>query len=133
MKKYFALMLSIILVLACSFQVSASERSSGALGTCYITVSGTTSGIRVTFETNATASADKIGCKDIVLQEKVNGVWKAINIAEGYATGTSTYSGSAVYTSAVAGRTYRAYCTHYATWGSTTKTLSNSSGELVYN
>ena len=43
------------------------------------------------------------------------------------------YGGSVVYTNAVKGRSYRAHCTHYAKYGSTTKTLYGEVGPIVYN
>ena len=120
-------------MMACSLQSMAAESSVGSLYGCSISISCGTKGVGVSFETNSTTTADIIGCKDIILQEKVDGVWKDINISGGYASNASSYGASGVYTGAVKGRTYRAYCTHYATWGSTTKTLSTSTGEMVYN
>lgn len=133
MKKRIMLVLIIAMLLGMTLQVSASERSVGYMGDCTITVGCVSNGVSVTWQTTTTSSADVIGVKDIVLQEKVNGVWRDISINGGYKTNATSYGASAIYTSAVAGRTYRAYCTHYATWGSTTKTLSNSTGEMVYN
>ena len=68
-----------------------------------------------------------------VLQEKVNGVWKNINIAGGSEQNSYDYGGSVVYTNAVKGRSYRAHCTHYAKYGSITKTLYGEVGPIVYN
>ena len=84
-------------------------------------------------ETNSTTRADEIGVKDVVLQEKVNGVWKNINIAGGSEQNSYDYGGSVVYTNAVKGRSYRAHCTHYAKYGSTTETLYGEVGPIVYN
>lgn len=114
-------------------QVAAAEKSVGALTDCYIGIFSASNGVRITFETNSTTTADEIGCKDIVLQEKVNGSWRNITINGGSESNSSSYGASAVYTGAVKGRTYRAYCTHYAKYGSTTKTLYNETGEMVYN
>ncbi|HJA31361.1 MAG TPA: hypothetical protein H9956_06890 [Candidatus Eisenbergiella pullicola] len=133
MKKRIAVVLSIIFILGMTLQASAAEKSVGLLYNCYLTIGAEENGMRVIFETNSTTSADEIGCKDIVLQEKVNGDWRDIDINGGYERNSSSYGASAVYTGAVEGRTYRAYCTHYAKYGNTTKTLYNETGEMVYN
>ena len=133
MKKKMAVVLSIILLLSLTLQANAAEKSTGVLWNCIISIGPADNGVRVTFETHSTTEADEIGCKDIVLQEKVNGVWRDIDINGGYERNSSSYGGSAVYTGAVEGRTYRATCTHYAKYGSTTKTLENETGEMVYN
>lgn len=133
MKKVIAFILSLILMMGLAIQASAAAGSVGALTDCYLGVFVASNGVRITFETNSTTSADEIGCKDIVLQEKVNGDWRDIDINGGYERNSSSYGASAVYTGAVEGRTYRAYCTHYAKYGNTTKTLYNETGEMVYN
>ena len=122
-----------LLLLTLGMQVSAKETEVGALTDCELWIECASNGVRVTFLSNSTTEADEIGCKDIVLQEKVNGVWRNIDINGGYERNSSSYGGSAVYTGAVEGRTYRATCTHYAKYGSTTKTLENETGEMVYN
>lgn len=133
MKKRIAVVLSIIFILGMTLQASAAEKSVGLLYNCYLTIGAEENGMRVIFETNSTTSADEIGCKDIVLQEKVNGGWRDIDINGGSERNSTSYRASAVYTGAVEGRTYRAYCTHYAKYGNTTKTLYNETGEMVYN
>lgn len=133
MKKRIAVVMSLIFLLGMSMQASAAENNVGLLYNCIISVGIAENGVRVAFETHSTTEADEIGCKDIVLQEKVNGVWRDIDINGGYKRNSSSYGGSAVYTGAVEGRTYRATCTHYAKYGSTTKTLENETGEMVYN
>ena len=132
MKKRIAIVLSFIFLFGTTLQTNA-EANVGFFSDCYISVGVAENGVRVTFETHSTTEADEIGCKDIVLQEKVNGVWRDIDINGGYERNSSSYGGSAVYTGAVEGRTYRATCTHYAKYGSTTKTLENETGEMVYN
>ena len=121
------------MILGMAIQANAVGKNVGALTECYLGIFVATDGVRITFESNSTTEADEIGCKDIVLQEKVNGVWRDIDINGGYERNSSSYGGSAVYTGAVEGRTYRATCTHYAKYGSTTKTLENETGEMVYN
>ena len=135
MKRKVALFLSVIMILGMTLQVSATESNSniGELSECTIGISCKSNGVGITVSTSATAKADEIGCKDIVLEEKVGNTWVAINIPGGYETNSYDYDGGAVYTGAVKGRTYRAHCTHYARWGSTTKEQSNSIGEMVYN
>ena len=116
-----------------TLQVNANERTVGNLTDCTISIGNASNGIRVAFTTDSTTTADEIGCKDIVLQEKVNGGWRDIDINGGYERNSSSYGASAVYTGAVEGRTYRAYCTHYAKYEKKKKTLYNETGEMVYN
>ena len=121
-------------MLSClTLSVSAKEQTEGDLSDCSISISGVSSGVEVVLMTNSTETADEIGCKDIVLQEKVNGVWRDINIADSHISNDSHFGGNAIYTSAVKGRSYRAHCTHYAKWGGTTKTLYNETSSFVYN
>lgn len=131
MKKKITAILVIIMVLAMSIQVNAAEI--GSLSNSSISLGIASNGIRIICETNSTTRADEIGVKDVVLQEKVNGVWKNINIAGGSEQNSYDYGGSVVYTNAVKGRSYRAHCTHYAKYGSTTKTLYGEVGPIVYN
>lgn len=124
-------MLSMIIIMIFPIHVYAADV--GTLGNCNIGLSIASNGVRVSCDTNSSTRADEIGVKDIVLQEKVNGVWKNINIAGGSANNSYSYVGSVVYTNAVKGRSYRAHCTHYAKYGSTTKTLYGEVGPIVYN
>lgn len=133
MKKKIAVATLLVFLLGLSLQANAAEKSEGILWNCVISIGPADNGMRIIFETNSTTTADEIGCKDIVLQEKVNGSWRNITINGGSESNSSSYGASAVYTGAVKGRTYRAYCTHYAKYGSTTKTLYNETGEMVYN
>lgn len=131
MKKRIIAVLVVIMILAMSMQVSAAEI--GSLSDSSISLGIASNGIRIICETSSTTRADQIGVKDVVLEEKVNGVWKSINIAGGSESNSYTYMGSVVYTNAVKGRSYRAHCTHYAKYGSTTKTLYGEVGPIVYN
>ncbi len=131
MKKRIIVILATIMILAMSMQVNAAEV--GSLSDSSISLGIASNGIRIICETNSTTRADEIGVKDVVLQEKVNGVWKNINIAGGSEQNSYDYGGSVVYTNAVKGRSYRAHCTHYAKYGSTTKTLYGEVGPIVYN
>ena len=131
MRKRVIAIFVMIMMLAMSIQVSAAEI--GSLSNSSISLGIASNGIRVICETNSTTRADEIGVKDVVLQEKVNGIWKNINIAGGSEQNSYDYGGSVVYTNAVKGRSYRAHCTHYAKYGSTTKTLYGEVGPSVYN
>lgn len=133
MRKKLCSIITIILIMGSVLSVNAEERSTGSLTDCDISISCESNGVGIVFNTFSTTTADEIGCKDIVLQEKVNGSWRNITINGGSESNSSSYGASAVYTGAVKGRTYRAYCTHYAKYGSTTKTLYNETGEMVYN
>ena len=113
--------------------VPAYASEVGSLWDCNISLGIASNGLRIACDTNSTTRADEIGVKDIVLQEKVNGVWKNINISGGSERDSYDYTGSVVYTNAVKGRSYRAHCTHYAKYGSTTKTLYGEVGPIVYN
>lgn len=123
----------LVLVMGMSIQANAAERSGGSITTCDLGISCAANGVRVSCSTLASEKADEIGVKDVVLQEKVNGSWKNINISGGHETNSYSYGGSVVYTGAVKGRTYRATCTHYAKFGSTTQTTKSSTGEMVFN
>lgn len=131
MKRKKFLILALVLVVMMSITSYAAEI--GSLGDCSISLGIASNGLRIACDTNSTTRADEIGVKDIVLQEKVNGVWKNININGGSERDSYDYTGSVVYTNAVKGRSYRAHCTHYAKYGSTTKTLYGEVGPIVYN
>ena len=85
MKKKIILLLCIIMLMGMTLQVNANERTVGNLTDCTISIGNASNGIRVAFTTDSTTTADEIGCKDIVLQEKVNGGWRDIDINGGYA------------------------------------------------
>lgn len=131
MKKKILAILAMIMMLAMSIQVSAAEI--GSLSDSSISLGIASNGLRIICETNSTTRADEIGVKNIVLEEKVNGIWRSIDIAGGSESNSYTYMGSVVYTNAVKGRSYRAHCTHYAKYGSITKTLYGEVGPIVYN
>lgn len=131
MKKRFSLCLALVLVLGMTLQANAA---SGTLTDCIISVSCASNGVRVSFTANATTQANKVGCKDIVLQEKTGPLsWRTIDVEGGYATNSLIYAGSGTYTGATKGKTYRASCTFYAEFGDRTVTLKGSTGEMVYN
>lgn len=111
-----------------------ANAASGTLSNCILSISCASDGVKVSFSENATDQADVIGCKNIVLEEKT-GVfsWRQIDIQGGSVNKSYEYGGSATYTGATKGKTYRATCTHYAIFGGKTVTLPGSTGEMVYN
>ena len=131
MKRRIALLLSIVMILGMSLQASAADKV-GSLADCYIGVSVGQDGIILSVDTFSTTYADEIGCRDVVLNETYNGVTRSIPIQGGSTSGYS-YVGSLTYKEAKQGASYSASCVHYAKWGSTEQTLSNSTDSLVYN
>lgn len=131
MKRRIALLLSIVMILGMSLQATAAEEV-GSLVDCNIGISNGSDGIILSVDTFSTTDADEIGCRDVVLTETYNGITKNIHI-QGGSTSGYYYYGSMKYTDAIKGATYSASCVHYAKWGNTEKTLSNSIGSLVYN
>lgn len=131
MKKKLSVVLVVVMIIIMGVPVYASDV--GSLWDCNISLGIASNGIRISCDTNSTTRADEIGVKDIILQEKVNGMWKNISIDGGSENNSYDYTGSIVYTNAVKGRSYRAHCTHYAKYGSTTKTLYGEVGPIVYN
>lgn len=126
-----ALFLSAVMILGMTLQASAAG-TVGSLINCQIGITCGSNGIILSVDTVSTTDADEIGCKDVVLNETYNGVTTYINIP-GDSTSGDYYGGSLVYENAKKGATYSASCVHYARWGGTEKTLSNSTGTLVYN
>lgn len=133
MKKRIALFLALILMMGLTLQANAAGSDDGVLYNCVIAVGCGSNGVVISFETNSTIKAKEIGCKDIVLMEKNGNTWTQININGGSENDFYSYGGSATYTGAVKGRTYYAYCTHYANYGDTTRSVYNYTNEMVYN
>lgn len=131
MKKRIALCLAMILMMGMTLQVNAAN--SGTLSDCILSISCKDNGVGISVSEEASTHADKIGCRDIVLEEKNGSTWKQINIEGSYETNSITHGASGVYTGAVKGRTYRAHCTHYAVFNGREVTLYSSTGEMVYN
>ena len=112
----------------------ASLFSNPTLMACNVGVGISSSGLAITFDTTASHSANEIGVKDVVLQEKTwYGGWKDIPMSNYCTYNSDWYAGDVVYTGANKGTTYRVKCTHYAKFGSTELTLDNTSSELTYN
>lgn len=132
MKKRIALCLALIFMMGMTLQANAADE--GSLYGCILSISCASNGVRVSFSEEATTKADMIGCKDIVLEEKTGPFsWRQIDIQGGYLNNSMEYGGSATYTGATKGKTYRATCTHYAVFGGRTVTAKGSTGEMVYN
>lgn len=100
---------------------------------CNVGIGIADNGLLITFDTNASHTADEIGVKNVVLQEKTWYGWKDMPVSNYCKYNSYFYSGDIVYTLATKGTTYRVKCTHYAKYGSTELTLNNTSSELVYN
>lgn len=133
MKKRIALLVTLVFLLGLVVDTNVEAASSGSLVGCTISIISSANGVRVSCISKCTADADEIGVTDVELQEKKDGKWTSIEIKGGYERNSSTYSGTVLYSGAVEGRTYRAYCTHYAKFGNTIQTVENETGELVYN
>ena len=112
---------------------SAETKSTPSLSGCILGIGMSSRGVSITFTTSATQTANEIGVKNFVLQEKTWYGWKDLPISNYYINNADTYSGEIIYTNAVAGKTYRAHCTHYAKFGSTEVTLYNETNNFVYN
>ena len=112
---------------------SVELQSSPSLAGCSLGIGMASNGLSLTYRTCATQTANEIGIKNFVLQEKTWYGWKDIPIRNYYTNNSDVYSGEVIYTNAVAGKTYRAYCTHYAKFGSTELTLYNETNNFVYN
>lgn len=107
--------------------------ASPGLDACNLGVGIASNGVSVTYITRATQTADEIGVKNLVLQEKTTFGWKDISIGERCGYDRDYYAGSLVYTGAVKGKTYRVRATHYAVFNGVEKTADSISPELVYN
>lgn len=127
-KKYLALFLVISMVSGMGIITNAAS-----LYGCFLDIGSGSNGVIISYTTQFSATASEIGVRDIVLYEKINGVWHTYNIPQGSRTGTSSYSGGGTYTNAVRGRTYKVKCTHYAVYNGVTYTLNSESTEFVYN
>lgn len=131
MKKRIAICLALIFVMGMTLQVNAANPA--VLSDCILSISCEDNGVGISVSEEASTRADEIGCRDVVLEEKVGSSWREITINGSYETNSLTHGASAVYTGAVKGRTYRAHCTHYAVFDGVEKTLYSSTGEMVYN
>ena len=127
-KRLISFALVITLLLGISFASYAAS-----LYDCSLGLAAGSNGVIVSYSTQYSARASEIGVKDIVLYEKINGVWHSYSIPSGSTTNSTIYGGGGTYTNAVKGRTYKATCTHYAVYNGVTYTLTSSTNEFVYN
>lgn len=115
-------------------QTVSNPSSNPSLLACTVGVGIADDGLLITFDTDATDTADEIGVKNVVLKEKIfPGIWKEIPMSNYYTNNADWYSVDVVYTGAKKGTTYCVECTHYAKYGSKELTLKNTSAELTYN
>ena len=112
---------------------SVETRASASLSGCVLEIGVASNGIQLSFRTRATQTADEIGVKNVVLQEKVWYGWKNITLDSRYVRNSDIYTGGVIYTDAKKGTTYRVYCTHYAIFDGTELTLYSESSEITYN
>lgn len=107
--------------------------NAASLYSCTLGIGNGSNGVALSYSTHFSATASEIGVKNIVLYEKINGVWYSYSIPSVSETNSSAYAGGGTYTNAVKGRTYKATCTHYAVYNGVTYTLDSATDEFVYN
>lgn len=73
--------------------------------------------IYVAYTTGSRRIADKVGARNVTLQEKTGLFWKTLTIESGYSENTDTHFGGFSMTNPVKGAQYRAWCTHYVLIG----------------
>lgn len=132
-KKKIMVLFSIVCLLLANVSVMAVYARDHMLYNCTLGVVCGSNGVIVEIHTNFSTTADEIGVKDVVLQEKTWYGWKDIKISDGSEKNSDVFSASATYTGAEKGKTYRAKCTHYAVYGGKTQTLTSQTAEMVYN
>ena len=132
-KKKIIVLFSVFCLLLANFSVVTAYASQHMLQGCTLRVICGTDGVGVEVYTRFTTTADEIGVKDVVLQEKTWYGWKDIKINDSSRKNSDVFSGSTTYTGAEKGKTYRAKCTHYAVYGGKTQTLTSQTAEMVYN
>lgn len=100
----------------------------GTLEFCKIGKSVSTNGVVATITTSATATASKIGVRDVVFEKYIgNGEWEKVASHPGsYVTNSKDYGATFKTSSAQEGVTYRVSCTHYAVIDGVEYTLYNS-------
>lgn len=124
---------SVACLLLANFNVVTAYAREHMLYNCTLGVVCDTDGVTVEVRTKFTTTADEIGIKDAVLQEKTWYGWKDIKINDDSRKNSDVYSASTTYTGAEKGKTYRAKCTHYAVYGGETQTITSQTAEMVYN
>lgn len=132
-KKRILVLFSVACLLVANLSVMTAYAREHMLYGCTLRVICDTDGVGVEVYTNFTTTADEIGVKDVVLQEKTWYGWKDIKINDGSRKNSSLFSASTTYTGAEKGKTYRAKCTHYAVYKGETQTITSQTAEMVYN
>lgn len=118
MKKKLAILLTFVLLMGMTLQAEAA----GSLYGCQIMISYTDTKVIVSCITQSTHMASEIGVKDIVLEEKRSDGWHVVMTSSGGSEMNDVYfTGDATYSKRDKNRTYRASCTHYATFSDGTK------------
>lgn len=108
-------------------------KDSPSLAGCNLGLGIASNGLQISFRTRATQTADEIGVKEVVLQEKVWYGWKDIEVGGRCVYDSDMYAGGVVYTNAQKGTTYRVHCTHYAIFNGVELTLYGETSEFQYN
>ncbi len=103
----------------------------GTLGVCRLGKSVSTSGVVASIETTATATASKIGVRDVVFEKYIgNGEWEEVaSHPGGYVTNSKDYDATFRTSSAQEGVTYRVTCVHYAVIDGVEYTLYNTTNK----
>lgn len=115
-------------------QLEQSDRASVvSLGSCGLGISIQNNGVGLSYFTSATVNATEIGIRDFKLYEKALIGWRELSLSNYYSYNTDYHSGTIVYTGAVAGKRYKASCTHYAKINGVEYTLGSESSEITYN
>lgn len=132
-KKKIIILFSIACLLLVNLNVVTAYAREHMLYNCTLGIVCNPNGVTVEVLTKFSTTADEIGVKDVVLQEKTWYGWKDIKINDSSRKNADTFSASTTYTGAEKGKTYRAKCTHYAVYGGETQTITSQTAEMVYN
>lgn len=107
-----------------------NQRSS--LGTCDIGLSNSNGKLLVVYSTACRGVASKIGVRNFTLQHKDGLFWSNITVKNEYAENTDAFFGGFYITNPVAGRGYRANCTHYAVIGGTETSMYTATDTYTF-
>ncbi len=99
-----------------------------SLGVCKIGKGTSGNSLIASVETSATATASKIGVRDVVFEKYIgNGEWEEVTSHPGgYTTNAKHYSASFTASPTQEGVIYRVTCVHYAVINGVEHTLYNS-------
>ncbi len=102
-------------------------------GNCFISISGSDSGMLVEIQTESFGVSSVIGVKDIKIQKKVWYGWQTVATSSGgEVSGVSRMGCSILYEGAEKGETYKITCVHYANVNEY-KEGTGDTGAFVYN